>query len=168
MVDFEKFRVSFCECCDTNKKKRCCLGYIADNKSFIDWEAFMESHGGKEHDFKHCDAIYVQDDDTACFIEQKNLCWFVDENNKPKNAEVLADELTAKFSNSEIVFKQVYKKTVTTRKFCSYDTNNIKPSISVQNIIRQIRNTYVPYLDTKQILCDTCKNISNIVLYKAF
>ena len=165
MADFTNFRTSFCECCDTNRKKECRLGYIRDNGQFIDWEKFVKFLGGAVHDLKHCDAIYIQDDDSVCFIEQKNLKWFVGIDHKAKQKKDLLEELLEKCRNSECVFKDEYKQDIQSFFFCSYDLNNTNEHVSVENIKRMIRNTYSPYFSDNGIRCDTCNNIANIILY---
>ena len=168
MVDFANFRTSFCECCDTKRKGECRLGYILDDRQFINWESFMEFLGGAVHDLKHCDAVYFQDKDRVCFIEQKNFNWFVDVNNKAKSKEVLLEELLEKCENSEHVLKEEYKQDIKSFFFCSYDLNNTNKKISVENIKRMIRNTYSPHFRDNGVLCDTCKNVANMILYNVF
>ena len=119
MTDFAKFKASFCECCDTGRRRECRLGYILDNKQFINWESFVDFLGSAVHDLKHCDAVYIQDNDRVCFIEQKNLKWFIDENNKAKPKEALFEELQEKCRNSEIVLKDEYKQDIKSFFFCS-------------------------------------------------
>ena len=165
MADFTNFKTGFCECCDTKRKNECRLGYIRDNKQFIDWESFINFLGGAVHDLKHCDAVYVQDDNRVCFIEQKNLKWFVGIDHKAKPKDDLLEELLEKCRNSEHVFKAEYKQDIQSFFFCSYDLNNANERVSVENIRRMIRNTYSPYFSDNGIYCDTCKNIANIVLY---
>lgn len=159
MCDFTSFKKAFCDCCDT--KRYCKLSPIKCDKNFIDWEEFSKSLGTNK---KRCDAVYIQADNKVCFIEHKNIKWF---DNKTEKS--LATELLEKYHNSEKKFKsECTLKDPKSYFFCSYNLNNITNDISVEGLVRQIRNQFYNYFLNEGIFCEDCQNVAYMILYNAF
>ena len=161
MCDFTIFKKAFCDCCDT--KKYCNLIPIKCDKNFIHWEEFSKKSLGIDK-LARCDAVYIRADNKVCFIEHKNIKWFYN-----KTEKFLATKLLEKYHNSEKIFKSVCTlKEYKSYFFCSYNLNNITNDISIEDLVRQIRNQFYNYFLNEGIICEDCQNVAYMILYNAF
>ena len=178
MPNYTGFKKSFCDCCDTNKKKLCRMNFpnsrpIRDNVAFIDWEAVLKERDSDIHDAKHCDCIYVNSDkDITFFIEQKQyLCIYenplagVDER-KLKDPAKFAQKLLKKFQNTKKVFIDDGNKIAVFEFIFAYNLNELSGKCaSIENIERLLRINYEAHFEAADIRWMDCKSAAKHVLY---
>lgn len=164
MADYSRFKKSFCECCDTNKKRLCFLGWpcSADkNRSFIDWEEVVGTKPAPQHDWPHCDSVYINSENTVYLIEFKNIKWFYDENtNKLKSLANIQEELVDKFDYSIKIFQEDGNDIEKFQLRCACDFNGISSlNKSIDELKRQLRNNFFIYLEQYNIYYEECRSL---------
>lgn len=164
MADYSKFKKSFCECCDTNKKCLCRLGWPCPankNRIFIDWEEVVSTKPSPQHNWPHCDSVYINSENIVYLIEFKNVKWFYDDKtNKIKPLPNIQKVLIDKFDYS---MKMLQADGNVIKKFqlrCACDFNGIvKLNKSIDELKRQLRNNFFIYLEPNNIYYEECRNL---------